>query len=243
MELHQSGQEMEVDTAQQIAETIKDQIREGKLPARAQLPSESALSEQFKVSRPVARQVLHMLEQDIPAPDIPVPAEELRKYGSFVKAMQARGHEPDVQFLEPAALIAAPAEVAQHLDVSTDQLVLKRYRLQIADKLPYRLIESYYPADLFGEVLTTNIGQQPLFDWLEERHGLKAERAEEKLRVRLADNYESSLLVISPHAPVVDLERTVRADNGRIIEWAKITAVADRYTFSYKYDISDHSNK
>ena len=50
MELHQSGQEMEVDTAQQIAETIKDQIREGKLPARAQLPSESALSEQFKVS-------------------------------------------------------------------------------------------------------------------------------------------------------------------------------------------------
>jgi GntR family transcriptional regulator len=172
-----------------------------------------------------------------------VPGEELRQFGSFIKAMQARGHEPEVQFLEPPALIAAPAEVAQHLDVSTDQLVLKRYRLQIADKLPYRLIESYYPADLFGEVLTTNIGQQPLFDWLEERHGLKAEQAEEELRVRLANSYESSLLVISPNAPVVDLERTVWADNGRIIEWAKITAAADRYTFSYKYDISDHSNK
>jgi GntR family transcriptional regulator len=170
-----------------------------------------------------------------------VPGEELRQFGSFVKAMQARGRKPEVQFLEPAALIAAPAEVAQHLDVSTDQLVLKRYRLQIADKLPYRLIESYYPADLFGEVLTTNIGQQPLFDWLEERHGLKAERAREVLIARRPNSSERAHLRISPDAPVVALERTVWTQDARILEWARIIAVAGLYTFSYEYDIPHHN--
>ena len=65
-------------------------------------------------------------------------------------------------------------------------LVFKRYRLQLADGLPYRIIESYYPADLFGELLTTDIGDKPLFDWLQERHGLVVARAREELIARLA---------------------------------------------------------
>lgn len=238
MELHQPGREMKVDTLQHIVEVLKGQIREGKLSERAQLPSEYTISEQFQVSRPVARQALQMLEQDIP-----VPAEELREYGSFIKDMQARGHKPVVNFLEDPSVIPAPAAIAKHMGLPTGELVLKRYRQQLADERPYRLIESYYPAALFGELLTIKIGEQPLFEWLKEHHGLKAVRAEEKLKVRQANEYESSLLDISPHAPVIDVERIVWANTGRIIEWAKITAAAYRYTFSYKYDISDHSNK
>lgn len=267
-----AGYDTDVSKAENIVEELKSQILDGRLPERKKLPSERELSEQFGVSRMTARRALQILEgegfvtrypvrgtfvggmherlhqhhgEEIPTESeaSTVAGEELRVYGSFVKAMQARGHKPDVQFLESPALVAAPAEVAKHLHLSTDQLVLKRYRLQLADKLPYRLIESYYPADLFGALLTTNIGEQPLFEWLKEHHGLKAERAEEKLRVCLADDYASSLLFISPNAPVVDLERTVWADDGRIIEWAKITAVPDHYTFSYQYDISDPSNK
>ncbi len=237
MENEQSGREMQVNTVQrvqQIVEEIKNQIREGALSDRTQLPSEVAISEQFNVSSSIARKAHQVLEQGIFDP-----GDELRKYGSFVKSMEARGRKPDVFFLEDPSVITAPDEVAEHLHVSTDQLVLKRYRLQLANNLPYRLIESYYPADLFGERLGTDIGEQPLFDWLEKRRGLKAQRAEEKLKARLAEDFESRYLDISLNAPVVDLERTVRADNGRIIEWAKITAVADRYTFSYEYDISD----
>lgn len=235
MEIEQSGREMQVDTVQQtqqIIEEIKNQIREGKLSARTQLPTESTLSKQFNVSRTVARKALQILAQDFL-----VPADELRNYGSFIKAMQARGYQPEVRFLESPALIAAFAEVADHLHLSTDQLVLKRYSLQLADRVPFRLIESYYPADLFGELLLIDIGEQPLFHWLKEHHGLKAEKVQEKLKARLANDYESSLLDISSNALVIGLERTVWADNGRIIAWAIITAVADRYIFTYKYDI------
>ena len=33
------------------------------------------------------------------------------------------------------------------------------------------------------------------------------------------------------------IERTVWADTGRVIEWARITASAVRYAFMYDYDI------
>jgi len=235
MDIEQSGREMQVDTVhqvQQIVKEVKNQIREGKLPAGTRLPSEYTLTKQFGVSRTVAHQVLQKLEQEYL-----VPAEELRLHGSFDRDMQARGHQPEVIFLEEPIVIAAAAEVAEHLYLSPGQLVLKRYRLQIADNMPYRIIESYYPAELFGELLTIDIGEQPLFHWLEQRYGLKAKRAEEKLKARLANDYESRYLDISPNALVMGLERTVWAHNGRVIEWAKITAAADRYTFTYKYEI------
>src|SRR5205807_68861 len=94
-----------------------------------------------------------------------VAASELRKSGSFIKDMERIGRKPQVQFLEQPALVAANAEIASHLHIQPGALVFRRYRLQTADNLPYRIIESYYPSDLFGELLTTDIGNQPLFAW------------------------------------------------------------------------------
>ncbi len=139
--------------------------------------------------------------------------------------------------MEPPALVAPNEEVTEHLQLSTKELVLKRYRLQLADNLPYRLIESYYPSDLFSELLTTDIGTKPLFKWLQERHGLTATHAREVLIARPANSYERGQLRISLGAPVMALERTVWADTGRIIEWAHITASATLYAFRYDYDI------
>src|SRR4030095_8573392 len=106
-------------------------------------------------------------------------------------------------------LVAANAETASNLEIEEGTLVLKRYRLQLADNLPYRIIESYYPADLFGELLTADIGDKPLFAWLQERHRIKVIHAKENLIARLATQTERQLLKISSTAPVVALERTV----------------------------------
>jgi GntR family transcriptional regulator len=168
-----------------------------------------------------------------------VAASELRTSGSFIKDMERLGRKPQVQFLEQPALVAANAEIASHLHIQPGTLVFRRYRLQTADNLPYRIIESFYPADLFGELLTTDIGNQPLFAWLQERHGLKVIHAQETLIARLATQPERQLLHISPNAPVVALDRTVTAHTGRIVEWAHILAIAALYTFTYEYDILD----
>lgn len=262
MDIDDAEGQMETGKADYIVEELKAQILEGKLPERTKLPSERELSEQYDVSRMTARRALQILEGEGLVTRHPVrgtfvsgirerqhehhgivAASELREYGSFKKAMFKSGRKPEELFLEQPSLVAANVEVAEHLQLPQGSLVLKRYRLQSADKLPYRLIESYYPSDLFGELLTTNIGDTPLFDWLQERHGLTDVRAKEDLIARLAIPDERSLLQISPNAPVVAFERTVWANNDRVIEWARITAVALLYTFSYEYDIPARTYK
>jgi GntR family transcriptional regulator len=179
--------------------------------------------------------------REIPATAAPstVAASELRTSGSFIKDMERMGRKPQVQFLEQPALVAADTETASHLHLPSGTPVFKRYRLQSADNLPYRLIESFYPSDLFGELLTTDIGNQPLFAWLQERHGLQVTHAHEVFIARLATPHERQLLHISPNAPVVAIDRTVTTTTGRIVEWAHILAVAALYTFTYEYDILD----
>ena len=252
--------------AERIMEEIGTEIREGKLQGGDKLPSERELADRFKVSRMTVRSALQTLlgeglivsypvrgyfvvgdrerlkeyHGELVYTDSGMPsvaAEELRGAGSFYEYMRRLGRNPEDVFLEPPALVAANEEVTEHLQLSTKELVLKRYRLQLADKLPYRLIESYYPSDLFGELLTTDIGKKPLFKWLQERHGLTTAHVREVLIARPANIYEQGQLRISPGAPVVAIERTVWAETGRIIEWARITASAARYTFMYEYDI------
>jgi GntR family transcriptional regulator len=252
--------------AERIVEEIGTQIRESKLQEGDRLPSERDLADVFKVSRMTARSALQTLLSEGLIVSYPgrgyfvagtrkqlkeyhgelfytdsgmpsVLAEELKGAGSFSEYMELLNRYPKVEFLEPPAIVAPNQEVAEHLQLTTTDPVFKRYRLQLANELPYRLIESYYPSDLFGELLTTDIGNKPLFLWLQERHGLTAVSVSEVLTARLANIYERSKLHISSGAPVVAIERTVRADTGRIVEWARITASAALYTFRYDYDI------
>jgi GntR family transcriptional regulator len=258
--------DVERGKAERIMEEIGAEIREGKLQVGDKLSSERELADRFKVSRMTVRRALQTLLGEGMIVSYPVrgyfvvgtherlkeyhgelvytdsgmpsvAAEELRAAGSFYEYMKRLRRNPEVVFLEPPAIVAPNQEVVEHLQMKTSEPVFKRYRLQLADKLPYRLIESYYPSDLFSELLTTDIGTKPLFKWLQERHGLTAVRAREVLIARPANLYERGQLRFSPGAPVVALDRTVWADTGRIIEWARITASATLYTFMYEYDI------
>jgi DNA-binding GntR family transcriptional regulator len=261
---------MELGKAEEIAEKLRAQILHGVLQAGMKIASERDLSEELDASRMTVRRAIEIIEgeglivrypgrgtfvgrlrervlvdrgrevqEEIETPSIA--ASELRMSGSFLKDMERIGRKPQVQFLEQPALVAADAEIAKHLQIRVGTLVLRRYRLQLADKLPYRLIESYYPSDLFGELLTQDIGDKPLFVWLQERHNLRVAHAQEVLIARLASQKERQLLRISPGAPVVALNRTVWTEEKRPVEWAHIIAVAAHYTFTYEYDMLNWS--
>src|SRR5712691_8453157 len=202
--------EMELSKAEEIAARLRQKIADGTLQAGIRLASERDLSMEFGVSRMTVRHAIEILESEGLVARYPgrgtfvggirervvmdrgretrnkleaasITASELRISGSFLKDMERLGRKPQVQFLEQPALVPSNAEIASHLNLEKGTLVLKRYRLQLADNLPYRLIESFYPSDLFGELLTLDIGDTPLFAWLQERHGLKVTHTQEML--------------------------------------------------------------
>lgn len=254
-------QDFELGKAEEIAEKLRTDILSGAMPAGMKIASERDLCKEFNASRMTVRRAIQVIEgeglvvrhgargtfvagvrekivvdkgQERPST---IAGSELRTSGSFLKDMERMKRKPFVDFLEQPALIAASDDIAAHLKLPAGTLVLKRYRLQGVENTPYRIIESYYPSDLFAELLTTNIQDKPLFVWLQERHHMSVLRAQEALQARLAQPHERQLLRIAANACVIELERTVWADTHRPVEWAKIVAVASLYMYIYEYDI------
>ncbi|GCE04242.1 GntR family transcriptional regulator [Dictyobacter aurantiacus] len=254
---------MELGKAEDIAQSLRQKIMSEEIQSGTRLNSERDIAEEYHTSRMTVRRALEILEGEGLITRHPsrgsfvggtrerilvdkgreisnaVTASELRLSGSFIKDMERLGRKPQVQFLEQPSLVAADTQIAEQLKIKEGDLVFKRYRLQIADNLPYRLIESYYPSDLFGELLTINIGDKPLFQWLQERHKIKVTHAKENLIARLATPSERQLLKISPSAPIVAVDRTVQTNVNRPVEFAHIIAVAALYIFTYDYDITE----
>lgn len=253
---------MELGKAEDIAQSLRQKIISGEIASDTKLSAERDIAAEYNASRETVRRSLEILEREGLVTRYPgrgayvsgvrerilvdkgreitntVDASELRLSGSFIKDMERLGKKPHVQFLEQPSLVASTTEIAEQLQVEQGTLVFKRYRLQLADNLPYRIIESYYPSDLFSELLTTNIGDKPLFQWLQERHNVKVTHAKENLISRLATPKERQLLKISSSSPVVAINRTVYSVD-RPVEFAHIIAVAALYVFSYEYSISD----
>src|SRR5581483_3311859 len=161
---------MELSKAEEIAERLRQRITDGTLLTGTKLASERDLSREFEVSRMTIRHAIEILEGEGLVARYPgrgtfvgsirervvmekgrevqnklkassVTESKLRMSGSFLKDMERLGRKPQVQFLEQPALVPSDAEIASHLNIKKGTLVLKRYRLQIADNLPYRLIE------------------------------------------------------------------------------------------------------
>jgi GntR family transcriptional regulator len=258
---------MSEDTkVEEAAATLRTAIQNGKYVPGDRLPSERDLAKELDVSRETLRRAIQKLEAEElivrrstsgtyvkqVAPIIEVikgqeyiqgiddtatSGDELAHSGSFIENMRKKGRKPTITFLDPVALVAATDEVAHHLNIAPKTAVLRRYRLQSADGIPYRLIESYYPSDLFGELLQLDIGEKPLFKWLQETHHKQVQHVAEELTARLPMAIERQWLKISSSSPVVAFERTVWDQDQRVIEWAKVTAVAVLYRFHYEYDI------
>lgn len=175
--------------------------------------------------------------------------QELRWNGSFVREMESRGRKVQIQYIQPSAVVAAGTEIGGKLGINSDTMVLRRYRIQKAEEIPYRIVDSYYLASLLGELEGKDETYTPLLRWLRENKSLRASRVHERLKCRLPFHQESYLLQIAPIQPVVDLERWVWGvfesgkDAGKevLFEYSRIIANASLHVFPYSYEIEEEA--
>ena len=156
--------------------------------------------------------------------------------------MEQQGRHTVVRFLEPSSIIPAGDELGAKMKVDPSTKALRRYRIHLVDRIPYRILDSYYLASLLGDVLGKDEGYIPLFKWLREQTGLKAAHAVERLNCRMPSAEEAALLNISRGQPVVDMDRWVRADEGTLFEYTHIFANGALHEFSYAYDLDEEAS-
>lgn len=249
----------------EVVTALKNRIEQGVYPAGQRLPAEREISEELDVSRATVRGALLRLQAEnmidivprggafVRSPSTKVivgPASpgiasglELKRAGSFIRAMEAQGRKTLVRFIEPSAILQAGEELGEKMDTSLDTPLLRRYRVHLVERVPYRILDSYYLASLVGDLLGKDEGYIPLFKWLREHTGLCPARAFEKINVRMPSAAEASLLTISRAQPVIDMDRWVWADDGTLFEYSHIIENAALHEHTYSYDIEEEASK
>ena len=249
-----SEKETKID---EITEELSRRIAQGFYVAGQRLPSERELAEELHVSRVTVRAALLRLQAEnlvdivprggafvrsISAKTLIASGPELKQSGSFIRAMQQQGRQTFVRFLEPSSIIPAGDEIGAKMKVDPGTKMLRRYRIHLVDRIPYRILDSYYLASLLENLLGKDEGYIPLFKWLREHTGLKAAHALEQLNCRMPSAEEAALLNISRGQPVVDMDRWISADNGILFEYTHVVANAAFHEFSYAYELDEEAS-
>ena len=249
----------------EVAAELNNRIERGIYVAGQRLPSEREISEELDVSRATVRGALLRLQAEntidivprggafgrspstkvVIGPSNPNVASglELKRAGSFIRAMEAQGRKTLVRFIEPSSIIEAGEELGEKMGTGPETPVLRRYRVHMVERIPYRILDSYYLASLLGDLLGKDEGYIPLFKWLRDHTGLRPAKAFEKINVRMPSQEEATLLNISRAQPVVDMDRRVWAHDGTLFEYTHIVANAALHEYTYNYDIDEEASK
>src|SRR5581483_1468912 len=218
----------------EVVEALSTRMVQGYYVAGQRLPAERELAEELKVSRVTIRAALQRLQAEnlidiVPRGGAFVRASslkavvgsgaELEQSGAFVRAMEQQGRKAVVRFLEPSSIKLAGDEIGGKMQIDPNTTVLHWRRLYLVDRVPYRIIDSYYLASLFGDLLGKDEGDIPTSQWLLEHSGVRAVRASDRLHCRMPLAEEAKILNISRGQPVVDMARWVWDDHETLFEY------------------------
>lgn len=242
----------------EIVEELSKRIAQGHYVADQRFPPERDLAEELNVSRVTIRAALLRLQAEnlvdiVPrggtfvrstsAKAIMASGPELKQSGSFIRAMEHQGRQTFVRFIEPSSIVPAGNEIGTKMSIDPGTPILHRYRIHLVDRVPYRILDSYYLASLLSDLLGKDEGYIPLFKWLREHTGVRAAHARERLNCRMPSAEEASFLNISRGLPIIDMDRWVWGNDETLFEYTHVVANSALHEFAYSYDLDEEASQ
>ncbi|WP_216213941.1 GntR family transcriptional regulator [Amycolatopsis aidingensis] len=239
---------------ERIAAALREQIVNGSLPPGERLPSQEALSEQYDVSRIVARQALDILENE-------GLIDRTKRIGAFVRRYQplvrrSSQHyrtNPGAPFAEEALAAEripryshttypdrADADIAKRLNIPVGADVMRTDYVSYANDEPMMLTHSYEPLAITKgtpierpeEGIHMTAGLVDRFTAID----MRPTRVVERLRSRMPRPSEIEALHLRRGTPVVIVMRTTLKDDTPL-ETADILLDAHRFELEYTLDV------
>lgn len=117
----------------------------------------------------------------------------------------------------------AGADVARHLGLEPGALVIIVRRLLRIGEDPAAFDEIYLPGGLFSELTmdVLNSAESSLYSLFESRFGVRAIRANERLRAVSADKVSAEALQVAEGAPLLLAERVTFTYGDKPVEWRR----------------------
>jgi GntR family transcriptional regulator len=222
-----------------VESVLATAIADGSLPPETQLPPEESLIERFKVSRTTVRKAIqNLIERGlvevrrgkgtfVTQPRI---TQELTELTGFVEDMQALGRSPTARLLDER-VVAADEAVAHHLALAPGTLVVRLWRVRLADGVAMSFDETYLPRDIGEKVAGNDLEVEPVFSLLEHRYDTPLVEAEYKLEAAAADPVAAEALQVPTGSPIFLIERTSYSTGNRPVDYERLHYRGDLIRF------------
>jgi GntR family transcriptional regulator len=221
----------------QIEDWLAGEIARGALGPGDKLPREHELAAWFGVSRMTLRHALGELTRRgllartvgrhggtfVAAPKV---EQDLTTLVGFSEQLRRHGLVAGALVLSAAERPAGPA-AAVALGIGADDPVFEIRRVRLADGTPLVLERSLFPAARFPDLLESRLDGS-LYALLEERYGVRPERARESLEPVTAGVREAEALSVAEGAPLMLVERIAYSGSGEPVEYARDLFRGDR---------------
>ena len=222
----------------QLYEILRDKIAHGEWKPGDLMPPESELIAQYQASRAVARQALDMLANQgfiyrqqgrgtfVAHHSV---EENLVRLINFTQDMRNRGFEPGTKILF-SGLIAAPADIAEKLQISPGEELARLERLRLADGEPMSVEESHLIHRYCPGVLQDDYTVESLRETLERKYNIRWLRARQVIRAVPALRDMAHLLSIPLRSALLYIERVSYSQQNVPLEFLRIYYRGDRYS-------------
>ena len=225
----------------QLKELIREQLLQSSpTPPDTRIPGEEELASTYSVSRMTARQAVTQLVNEgvlyrragkgtfVARPKI---ERKLARLTGYYEEMGSRGLHPGTRVLKQS-IVEAGRKLAQLLAISPDDLVIRIFRLRLADGEPMALQTVHIPNCRCPALVNDDLTKFSLYQLLEQKYGLKLGHAQERISASVASRQQALLLAVPKDAPLLHIERLTFLDSDVPIEYVESLYRADRYVYT-----------
>ena len=242
----------------QIADQLREAIREGRYGEGDALPSESALAETYGVTRMTARQAIDVLKNEglvrsehgrgVFVRRRPTVRRLARNRftkawresggtgrGAYDVEMRQLGLEPGVELVELGP-VDPPSVIAERLRLKAGEKALIRRRQMYAGGQPMQLATSYIPWSLAEgtQMVERDSGPGGISSRLADvGHG--PAHFTEEVATRMPTPEEARFLRLTDPQPVFNLFRTAFDESGTPVEVCEHVMSGDRWLLTYEW--------
>jgi GntR family transcriptional regulator len=227
----------------QLTEIIRKLISQEQWKQGDKLPSEREFCETFEISRITVRKALDSLEAEgliQTTKGIGTFVSEkkyLEKWSGFpigfTDSLARQGFRVETQVLALETISAAD-KISKELELSPGTFVLFIHRLRFIAQEPILLVSSYLPKHLVPEIEKNDFTHKSLYQVLREDYDLKLDKVKRGIEAVAATEEEAHLLQVQPGAPLLQIESTSYAPDGKPVEYFLAKRRGDRTRFEFE---------
>lgn len=229
---------------QQIKETLRSAILDGKYAPHSRMPSESELQSMFDVSRITIRQALGDLQKEGLIFKVhgkgsfvsqPKAVQNITSLQGFAEAMAGDGNEI-VNRVVSFAFVPANAEVAARLGLEKGANVAEIHRVRLLNRAPTSYEITFLPESLGKKLARADLAARDIFLILENDCGVALGSADLSISAIAARAPVTRALEIKRDMPVLCVQRLTHDREGRPIDFEYLYLKGDAVQYQLRVE-------